>query len=241
MSDITALGQVQPRDITPAGSSTTNQVDWPMGDTVRGSLFQNPTNTDLQTNMTDGDAISLMAQIFPVSSVVDILADQARRDETLLPLLKGVPEWKRTQWFSRQASNKAIHKGNKMLQAQQHRNEANIVLLENIANKGEAVTEVADVFDYLLRKPLTKKALENHPKVRGIMKAAAKVLKFGGMFITQEANERRERLARRRQQGGQRKTKKNKKALINTLKKAYKNHKTKKCKSNKCHKKSRRK
>ena len=241
MSDRTVLDQVQPHVIAQTEPAAADLANWPMGDTVRGSLFKNPTNTDLQTNMTDDDAISLMAQIFPISSVVDILAKKARRDETLLPLLKGEPEWKRKQWFDKQASNEAIPKGNKMLQAQQHRNEAKIVLLENIAKKGEAVTEVADVFDYLLRKPLTKEALKNHPKVRVIMKAVAKVLKFGGMFITQEANERQERLARQRQQGGQRKTKKNKRALINTLKKAYKNHKTKKCKSNKCHKKSRRK
>ena len=238
MSDRTAPSQVQQHDITPAGSNTTFPVNWPM---VKDSLFKNPTDTPLQINMTDGDAISLADQIFPASSLVDILAKKARRDETFLPLVTLLPERKKPQIFSIQASNKAIHKGNKMLQAQQHRNEANIVLLENIAKKGEAVTEVADVFDYLLRKPLTKKALENHHKVRVIMKAAAKVLKFGGMFITQEANERRERLTRRRQQGGQRKTKKNKRALINTLKKAYKNHKTKKCKSNKCHKRSRRK
>jgi len=46
---------------------------------------------------------------------------------------------------------------------------------------------------------------------------------------------------RRYGQGKTKKKKKNKKTFINTLKKAYKNRKTKKCKSKKCHKKSRRK
>jgi len=47
--------------------------------------------------------------------------------------------------------------------------------------------------------------------------------------------------SRRYGQGKTKKKKKNKKTFINTLKKAYKNRKTKKCKSKKCHKKSRRK
>ena len=232
MIDEAEFGQVQQHDITPAGSNTTFpvKVNWAM---VSAALLKNPTNTPLQIDITDSQAISLADQIFPAASLVDILAKKARRDETL------VPERKKPQIFSIQASNRAIHKGNKLLQAQQHRNEQKIVILEHIAKQGEVVSEVADVFDYLLRKSAVKKALP--PVARGIMKVATKVFKFGGMLITEEANEQRDRLARRRQQGGQRKTKKNKRALINTLKKAYKNHKTKKCKSNKCHKKSRRK
>lgn len=235
MSDRTALGQVQQHDITPAGSNTTFPINWPM---VSASLLKNPTDTPLQINITDSQAISLADQIFPASSLVDILAKKARRDKTLPPLVTLVPERKRPQLFSIQASNKAIHKGNKLRQAQQHRNEQKIVILEHIAKQGEAMQEVGRVGDYLLQKSAVKNALVHRPLALGILKAATKVVEFGGILITEEANKRR---ARRRQQCGQRKTKKNKRALINTLKKAYKNHKTKKCKSNKCHKKSRRK
>ena len=84
MIDEAEFGQVQQHDITPAGSNTIFpvKVNWTM---VSAALLKNPTNTPLQIDITDSQAISLADQIFPAASLVDILAKKARRDETLVP------------------------------------------------------------------------------------------------------------------------------------------------------------